>query len=244
MRLEGKVALVTGASRGIGKAIATSLALEGAAVGCLATKAPADTVAEIERAGGRAVEIAGDVSSTSDAEFAVDVVLTKFGRLDILVNNAGITQDGLLLKMSDEAWHRVLEVNLTGAFYMIRASAKPMLKQRSGRIVNIASIVGLSGQAGQANYAASKAGLVGLTKSVAKEFGSRGITCNVIAPGFIETDMTETLSEQMRESVIKTAPLGRLGQPTDVADVAVFLASDASAYITGQVIVVDGGLSL
>src|SRR5581483_3212165 len=188
MRLEGKVALVTGASRGIGRAIAVSFASEGAAVGCLATKPPADTVAEIERAGGRAVEIAGDVSSPADAEFAVDVVVTKFGRLDILVNNAGITQDGLLLKMSDEAWHRVLEVNLTGAFYMTRVAAKPMLKQRAGRIVNIASIVGLSGQAGQANYAASKAGLVGLTKSVAKEFGSRGITCNVIAPGFIGTD--------------------------------------------------------
>lgn len=242
--LGGKVALVTGASRGIGKEIALVLAGAGADVACLATKPPDETAQAIRGVGRNSLALGANVGRSDEVSQAVERVVSELGSLDILVNNAGVTRDQLILRMSDEDWDTVLTVNLKGAFNLVRASAKTMMKSRWGRIINITSVVGLSGQAGQANYAASKAGLIGFTKSVAKEFGSRGITCNAIAPGFVETDMTEKLSEEMRDRVISTAPLGRLGSPGDIASVALFLASDASAYITGQVLVVDGGLTL
>lgn len=242
--LGGKVALVTGASRGIGKEIALVLAGAGADVACLATSPPDETAQAIRGVGRNSLALGANVGRSDEVSQAVERVVSELGSLDILVNNAGVTRDQLILRMSDEDWDTVLTVNLKGAFNLVRASAKTMMKSRWGRIINITSIVGLSGQAGQANYAASKAGLIGFTKSVAKEFGSRGITCNAIAPGFVETDMTEKLSEEMRDRVISTAPLGRLGSPGDIASVALFLASDASAYITGQVLVVDGGLTL
>lgn len=242
--LGGKVALVTGASRGIGKEIALVLAGAGADVACLATSPPDETAQAIRGVGRNSLALGANVGRSDEVSQAVERVVSELGSLDILVNNAGVTRDQLLLRMSDEDWDTVLTVNLKGAFNLVRASVKTMMKSRWGRIINITSIVGLSGQAGQANYAASKAGLIGFTKSVAKEFGSRGITCNAIAPGFVETDMTEKLSEEMRDRVISTAPLGRLGSPGDIASVALFLASDASAYITGQVLVVDGGLTL
>lgn len=235
--------MVTGASRGIGKAIAVALARAGAKVACASTKTGGcdDAVREI---GEGAIGIACDVSSTEQVEAAVEATMSKLGSLDILVNNAGLARDQLMLRMSEDDWDRVLDVNLKGAWRCIKAAAKPMMKARWGRIVNVSSIVGIGGQAGQANYAASKAGLLGLTRSVAREFGGRGITCNAIAPGFIETDMTSGLPEEMRENVIKTAPLGRLGTADDVAAAAVFLAGEGSAYITGQVLVIDGGLTL
>lgn len=242
--LGGKVALVTGASRGIGKEIALVLAGAGADVACLATSPPDETAQAIRGVGRNSLALGANVGRSDEVSQAVERVVSELGSLDILVNNAGVTRDQLLLRMSDEDWDTVLTVNLKGAFNLVRASVKTMMKSRWGRIINITSIVGLSGQAGQANYAASKAGLIGFTKSVAKEFGSRGITCNAIAPGFVETDMTKKLSEEMRDRVISTAPLGRLGSPGDIASVALFLASDASAYITGQVLVVDGGLTL
>lgn len=244
MSFSGRVAIVTGASRGIGKEIALSLAQAGAKVACIATKPPEAVAQEISSSGGEALAYGCDVSSTESVAETVNSVVEKLGTVDILVNNAGITRDQLILRMSEEDWDTVIAVNLKGAFNMIRASAKPMTKARYGRIINITSIVGLHGQAGQANYAASKAGLVGLTKSVAKELGSRSITCNALAPGFIETDMTHGLSDEMRQNVIKAAPLGRLGQPGDIASVVKFFASDAASYITGQVLEVDGGLSL
>lgn len=244
MSFSGRVAIVTGASRGIGKEIALSLAQAGAKVACIATKPPEAVAQEISSSGGEALAYGCDVSSTESVAETVNSVVEKLGSVDILVNNAGITRDQLILRMSEEDWDTVIAVNLKGAFNMIRASAKPMTKARYGRIINITSIVGLHGQAGQANYAASKAGLVGLTKSVAKELGSRSITCNALAPGFIETDMTHGLSDEMRQNVIKAAPLGRLGQPGDIASVVKFFASDAASYITGQVLEVDGGLSL
>lgn len=244
MSFSGRVAIVTGASRGIGKEIALSLAQAGAKVACIATKPPEAVAQEISSSGGEALAYGCDVSSAESVAETVNSVVEKLGSVDILVNNAGITRDQLILRMSEEDWDTVIAVNLKGAFNMIRASAKPMTKARYGRIINITSIVGLHGQAGQANYAASKAGLVGLTKSVAKELGSRSITCNALAPGFIETDMTHGLSDEMRQNVIKAAPLGRLGQPGDIASVVKFFASDAASYITGQVLEVDGGLSL
>lgn len=244
MSFSGRVAIVTGASRGIGKEIALSLAQAGAKVACIATKPPEAVAQEISSSGGEALAYGCDVSSTESVAETVNSVVEKLGSVDILVNNAGITRDQLILRMSEEDWDTVIAVNLKGAFNMIRACAKPMTKARYGRIINITSIVGLHGQAGQANYAASKAGLVGLTKSVAKELGSRSITCNALAPGFIETDMTHGLSDEMRQNVIKAAPLGRLGQPGDIASVVKFFASDAASYITGQVLEVDGGLSL
>jgi len=241
--LEGKVALVTGASRGIGKAIALTLGQAGAAVACLSSK-EGGCRETVEAIGAHAREYACDNHDPAAIEETVARVVEDFGGVHILVNNAGVARDTLLLRMDLDAWEEVLAVNLRGAFLFIKACARTMMKQRWGRIVNISSIVGLHGQAGQANYAASKAGLIGLTKSVAKELGSRGITCNAVAPGFIETDMTESLPAEMREHVLRTAPIGRLGTPEDVAKVVRFLASEDSGYITGQTIVVDGGLTL
>ncbi len=244
--MNGRVAIVTGASRGIGRAIATDLAARGAMVASIATtENGAESTAQIIREkGGQAKGFACDIASTEQVEAMVTAVEAEFGVPAILVNNAGITRDTLMLRMKEEDWNVVLDVNLTGAFRTIKACARPMMKARYGRIVNISSIIGISGGVGQANYAAAKAGLLGLTKSVAKEFGSRGITCNAIAPGFIETDMTSELSEEFREYVVKNAPAGRLGTPDDLTAAIAFFASENSAYVTGQVLTVDGGLTL
>ena len=204
----------------------------------------AEAVAEIQAKGGKAEALALDVSDRASVEAGVAQVVAAHGRIDHLVSNAGVTRDNLLLRMKDEEWRQVLDTNLTGAFLCTQAVLKPMLKQRSGRIVTITSVVGLSGNAGQANYAASKAGVIGFTKSVAREVASRGITANAIAPGFIETDMTAAMSEKAREAVFAAIPLGRVGRPEDVAGAALFLVSDAAAYVTGQVLAVDGGFHM
>ena len=243
MSLEGRTALVTGASRGIGKAIALALAAEGARVACAATKdGGADETASA--CGNGAISLVCNIADSESVASAVDAITKDGGGLDILVNNAGVTRDQLLMRMSDEEWDTVIDVNLKGAYRTIKAAVRPMMKGRWGRIINLTSIVGIGGQAGQSNYSAAKAGLIGLTKSVAKEFGSRGITCNAIAPGFIETDMTATLPAEMRDQITSTAAAGRLGTPEDIAAAAAFLASDGASYITGQVLVVDGGLTL
>lgn len=245
MILEGKVALVTGGGRGIGRAIALALADAGADVAVAVSRdvAAAESVAEEIRAKGRrALARQTDVSSMVDTEELVSAVVSELGRIDILVNNAGITRDGLIMRMSEEDWDAVLDVNLKGTFNCTKAAVKRMVRQRSGRIVNVTSIMGITGNGGQANYAASKAGIIGLTKSTAKEVGSRGITCNAIAPGWIQTQMTEHLPEAVSEQVLKQVSLGRLGQPEDIAGVTVFLCSEAASYMTGQVLVVDGGL--
>jgi len=244
--LEGRISLVTGASRGIGRAIAQAFAAEGASVVLAARDAAklAEGVAQIQAKGGKAEALALDVCDRASVEAAVAQVVTAHGRIDHLVNNAGVTRDNLLLRMKDEEWRQVLDTNLTGAFLCTQAVLKPMLKQRSGRILTITSVVGLGGNAGQANYAASKAGVIGFTKSVAREVASRGITANAIAPGFIETDMTAAMSEKAREAVFAAIPLGRVGRPEDVAGAAVFLVSDAAAYVTGQVLAVDGGFHM
>ncbi len=242
-----KTAIVTGASRGIGKAIALELASRGifVIVNYNGSKDAAEAVCEeIKAKGGEAVAYQCDVSDfTACGEFFKEIT-KSYGRIDILINNAGITKDGLIMRMSEEDFDKVIAVNLKGAFNCIRHASRQMLKQRSGRIVNIASIVGVSGNAGQANYAASKAGIIGLTKSAAKEMASRGITVNAIAPGFIETDMTAVLPDEVKESYSKAIPLGRLGKVEDVAKTAAFLASDDAGYITGQVLSVDGGMNM
>jgi 3-oxoacyl-[acyl-carrier protein] reductase len=245
-RLDGKVALVTGASRGIGRVIAETLAEAGATVVLGARDAArlTEAVGAIESRGGRAEAVALDVADKASVEAAMAGLLAKHGRLDLLVNNAGITRDNLLLRMKTEEWNDVLATNLTGTFFCTQAAMKPMLKQRSGRIVNVTSVVGLSGNAGQANYAASKAGLVGFTKSVAREVASRGITVNAVAPGFIETDMTRAMTEKAREAVLAAIPLGRVGEARDVAAAVAYLASDEAGYVTGQVLAVDGGFHM
>jgi len=244
--LEGRVALVTGAGRGIGAAIARTLAEAGARVAVLSrTEANAQQVAQqITQAGGEALSIAADVADTDAVENAISAVLNRWERLDILVNNAGVTRDMLLLRMKDEDWDQVLTVNLRGAFVATRAALKPMLRQRWGRIVNISSVVGITGNAGQANYAASKAALIAFTRTVALEVGSRNITCNAIAPGLIETDMTRALPDNLREHALQRIPLGRFGAPEEVAFGVLFLCSELASYITGQVLILDGGLTV
>lgn len=243
--LTGKVAVVTGAGRGIGKAIALKLANEGASIVVnyrSSEKEAMDLVVEIREKGGMADAIQGDVSYLADAEKVIKFAAEKFGRLDILVNNAGITRDTLLLRMKEEDFDKVLQVNLKGVFNCTKHASAIMLKQKSGRIINISSVVGLIGNAGQANYAAAKAGIIGFTKSIAKEIGARGITVNAIAPGFITTDMTEVLSDKVKEKLIENIPLKKLGSPEDIANCVAFLVSDSASYITGQVINVDGGM--
>jgi len=242
--LEGQVALVTGASRGIGRAIALALAAEGAQVVvnyARSGEAAEAVVAQIVADGGSAIALQADVSQADQVEALINSTLEKFGRIDVLVNNAGITRDTLLLRMKPEDWQAVIDLNLTGVFLCTRAVAKGMLKHRSGRIINIASVAGQMGNPGQANYSAAKAGVIGFTKTVAKELASRGITVNAVAPGFIETDMTDELSNP--EDILKFIPLGRFGQPDDIAGMVRFLAAaPAAAYITGQVFNVDGGM--
>lgn len=241
--LSGKVALVTGGSRGIGRAIAGRLYGHGAAVGILdIDREGAEAAAQSLTGHGRSVGLAGDVSSSEQAESAVQAVEEQLGPVDILVNNAGLTRDGLLIRMSEADWDLVLDVNLKGPFIMTKQVARGMMKRRSGRIVNVASVVGIIGNAGQANYAASKAGLIGLTKTLAKEFAARNVLLNAVAPGFIDTEMTRALPENAREMLQNQIPLRRLGSPEDVADAVLFLASDLASYITGQVLVVDGGM--
>lgn len=240
--LAGQVALVTGASRGIGLAIASELAAAGARVVVLDLAEEEAQAAAAGLPGSGHTGYLCDVTDSTALEAVVEAVEADMGAIDILVNNAGITQDNLLIRMKDEQWDRVLEINLKGAFLAIRAVVKGMIRRRSGRIINIASVVGLMGNRGQANYAASKAGLIGLTKSVAREFASRGIICNAVAPGYIETGMTEVLGEAARQALTAQIALGRLGKPEDVASVVRFLAGPGAGYITGQVIVVDGGM--
>ncbi len=241
---KGKVAIVTGASRGIGRSIALALAAEGAKIVAvdMVPEGVEALAAEIKAAGGEALAVQGNVTVTADADRMVDAAVEAFGRLDILVNNAGITRDGLLLRMKDDEWDAVLTVNLKGAFLCTRAAAKVMAKQRYGRIINIASIVGQMGNAGQANYCASKAGLMGLTKSNARELAKRNVTVNAVAPGFITTDMTEVLPEKVKQELAAQIPMERLGSADDIANAVVFLAAERSGYVTGQVIGVNGGM--
>ena len=245
MLLDGRYALVTGASRGIGRAIALRLAAEGAAVALnfAGNVAAAEAVRkEIESAGGKAILVPADVADETAATEMVEKTVEAFGAIDILVNNAGITRDGLLLRMKEEDWDAVLNTNLKGVFHCSKAAAKFMMKKRYGRIVNMASVVGLVGNSCQANYAAAKAGVIGFTKALAKELAGRGITVNAIAPGFIRSDMTDVLPDKVKETMLAGIPLGRAGEPEDVAKAALFLASDQAAYITGQVLTVDGGM--
>ena len=242
--LANKVAVVTGAGRGIGRAVALAYARMGADVACVSRteENSAKAAAEVEALGRRAWAVAVDVSDTAAVDAAAGKILDDAGRVDILVNDAGVTRDNLLMRMSEEEWDTVINTNLKGAFNFTKALTRPFIKQRSGRIINSASVIGLIGNAGQSNYAASKAALIGFTKSVAKELAPRGITANAIAPGFIETDMTAALDDKVRESIIGNVPLGRFGSPDDIAHAAVFLAMEPSGYITGQVLTVDGGM--
>ena len=242
MGLANKVAIVTGGGRGIGQAIALRLAQEGAKVAICDVQNSEETAARIVELGGAALALKVDITADSQVKEAVETILSEWATIDILVNNAGITRDGLLKRMSESEWDAVLDVNLKGAFLFSRAVLRPMLKQRRGRIISIASIVGLMGNPGQTNYAASKAGLIGFSKSLAREVASRGITVNCVAPGFIASDMTDALSEAQRKALLDQVPLGEIGLPEDVAAAVAFLASDDARYITGQTINVDGGL--
>src|SRR5580658_6556265 len=242
--LDGRIALVTGASQGIGRACALELARAGATVALAARNEAklAEAVTEIESAGGKAAAFTLDIASEESIKAAAKAVLERFGKVEILVNCAGITRDGLMMAMKRADWDDVLSTNLTGAYLLTQAVIRPMIKNRWGRIINITSVVGRTGQAGQVNYAASKAGLIGLTRSLAREVASRGITVNAVAPGFIETPMTAVLSEEQTKAMLATVPLGRRGTPKDVAQAVKFLASDAASYITGHVLDVNGGM--
>ncbi len=245
MNLTGKVALVTGASRGIGQATAIELAKAGAdvVVNFIGNEAVAqETVDAIEALGRKAIKIKADVGNAEDVQAMVDEAVAAFGHIDILVNNAGITRDGLLIRMKDSDWDDVLNINLKGVYLVTKAVAKLMVKQRAGRIINMTSVSGVIGNVGQANYAAAKAGVIGFTKTCAKELAARGITVNAVAPGFIETAMTDVLPEKIKEGIAATVPFGRMGQPEEIASVVTFLASDFASYITGQVLNVDGGM--
>lgn len=244
--LTGQVAIVTGAARGLGRLIAETLADAGAKVACVDvnTDLLEATVGSINEAGGEATAYGCDVTDSQRVTEVVGEVVTRWGGLQILVNNAGITRDGLLMRMKDEQWDSVLNINLRGTFLFTRAACKPLIKGRRGRIINIASVSGLMGNAGQANYSASKAGVIGLTRTVAMELASRNITVNAIAPGFIKTEMTAQLGDELVKTIEEQVPLGRLGEPRDVADAVLFLASEAAAYITGHVLTVDGGLTV
>ena len=247
MSLKGKVALVTGGSRGIGRAVCLELARQGAdvAVNYAGNEAAAQETAQACRElGVRAVVLRADVADAAACDAMVAQVLEQLGRLDILVNNAGITRDGLMLRMPEADWDAVLDTNLKSAFNMVKAFQRVLMKSPAGRIINMSSVVGLTGNMGQANYAASKAGLIGFTKSLAQEFASRKVTSNAIAPGFIATDMTDAIPEKIKEEMLKKIPLGSLGEPNDIASLTAFLASDDARYITGQVITCDGGMTM
>lgn len=243
--LEGRTAVVTGGARGIGKSIALKLAELGANIVInyrSSAKVVEEVIKEIENKGVRAIAVQGDISNFKEAESIVKSAINTFNSLDILVNNAGITADGLIMRMKEEDFDKVIQVNLKGAFNCIRHATPYMVKQRYGKIINISSVVGIVGNAGQANYAAAKAGIIGLTKSVARELSARGINVNAVAPGFIQTDMTEVLSDKVKEASLNNIPLKKFGKPEDIGEVVAFLASDKSSYITGQVINVDGGM--
>ncbi len=245
MNFSGKTAIITGSGRGIGKAVAVKLASLGAniVINDIEQSTYADAATEeIKQMGVDAICLKGDVRNYEEVENIIKKTLDKFGKIDILINNAGITRDGLLMRMSEKDWDDVLDINLKGAFNMIKAASRPMMKAKEGVIVNMASVVGVMGNAGQANYSASKAGLIGLTKTVAKELAARNIRCNSVAPGFISSAMTDALSDEVKEDYFKAIPLGRFGLAEDVADVVAFLSSDMAKYVTGQVIHVDGGL--
>jgi len=247
MDFTGKVALVTGSGRGIGKAIAMKLAETGATlvINDVGDSAPAEqTVTEIKNLNRQATVVMADVSSSADVNRMVETAIATFGKVDILVNNAGITRDQLTMKMTDEEWDKVLAIDLKSVFLCTRAVLRPMLKQRSGRIISMSSVVGIIGNAGQANYAAAKAGIIGFTRTIAKEVASRGITVNAVAPGFIDTPMTQVLPAERKQALLANIPLGYLGAPRDIAETVAFLASEEARYITGQVITVDGGISL
>lgn len=245
MKLQNQVALVTGASRGIGKEIALELARQGAnvVVNYAGNEQKAKEVVEqITKLGQKAIAIRCDVSSSDDVVAMIKTTMDEFGKIDVLVNNAGVTRDNLLMRMKEEEWDTVINTNLKGVFLCTKSVTRPMMKQRQGAIINVASVVGISGNAGQANYVAAKAGVIGLTKTTAKELASRNIRVNAVAPGFITTDMTDELTEEVKESLLKQIPLARLGEPSDIAKVVAFLASGDSAYMTGQTLTVDGGM--
>jgi 3-oxoacyl-[acyl-carrier protein] reductase len=245
--LQGKIAIVTGASRGIGAQTAITLAGYGATVVvnyCGSKDKAESVVAEITAAGGTAIAYKADVSKMDETQAMFEAVMSQFGRIDILVNNAGITRDNLVMKMSEEEFTSVIDTNLLGVFHCIKQVSRIMLKQKSGRIINLSSVVGIIGNAGQLNYCAAKAGVIGMTKSLARELGSRGITVNAVAPGFIQTDMTDVLSDQVKEGILGQIPLKKLGEVKDIAETVAFLASEKAGYITGQVIQVDGGMGM
>jgi 3-oxoacyl-[acyl-carrier protein] reductase len=244
--LANQTALVTGAARGLGRCIAESLAAAGAKVACIDVneECQAETVAAIRAAGGTAEPMACDVTQSDRVGETVDKVVEMWGGLNILVNNAGVTRDNVLVRMKDDQWDLVININLRGTFLFTRAAARPMMKARQGRIINVASVSGLMGNPGQVNYSASKAGVIGLTRTVARELAGRNITVNAVAPGFIRTDMTAKLGDEIIQQVLKEIPLGRMGEPQDVADAVLFLASDAASFITGHVLTIDGGLTV